>query len=401
MNVAVSNNRVNDYFGDIVAAEQTHKELFIYGGAGSGKSYAIAQLILLLALTQSYFRCVYMRKVARTIRASQFMLFQDVINSWNLEKYFKVNRGDMIITSFNGNMLIPMGADNIDKLKSIQEPTHFWLEETTEFSLNDYKQVRLRLRTKKGRNCVLSTFNPVSKNHWLFKYISSKDNVYTMKSTYIDNKFIDASYRKTLEELKFIDEDYYNVYALGEWGIGSRDAVFSNYTFGEFKDIGEVFYGIDFGYTNPTAIVECREYDGKIYARELLYEKGLTNTQLLQHIDKMIKNKTAPIYCDSEDRNRIEELFNKGYYVYPAYKDIMHGISIVNSFELVIDSQSSNMIKEIETYTFMKDKDGNVIEKPVKFNDHLMDALRYAIATHYKDKPMKPQVKIFKKHKTL
>jgi phage terminase large subunit len=380
----------------------SHREHFIYGGAGSGKSYAVAQHLILQLLGNDYFRCVYMRKVARTIRNSQFLLFKDIINNWNISHLFDVKEVDMsIVCKSNGNMLISAGADDIEKIKSIQEPNCIWIEEATEFSLIDYLQLQLRLRTRKAFNYTIATFNPVSKSHWLYDYISKKANdVNVIKTTYKDNQFIDEAYVLQLQSLKQQDEDYYNVYALGEWGTGDRALVYK-YEIGLFPeniDGADVFYGIDFGYINPTAIVQCVIIDGRVYVRELLYQSNLTNSKLISKMNDLIEHKHHPIYCDSEDKNRIEELYNNGYNVYPSNKNVSYGISVVNSFVPIIDKHSTNLIAEIENYKFMKDKNGNITDKPVKFKDHLMDAMRYAITTHTEKIGNKPDIRI-KKYK--
>ncbi len=380
----------------------SHREHFIYGGAGSGKSYAIAQHLILQLLGNDYFRCVYMRKVARTIRNSQFLLFKDIIRQWGIGELIDIREVDMTITNkANGNVLMSAGADDIEKIKSIQEPNCIWIEEATEFTLADYLQLQLRVRTRKAFNYTIASFNPISKSHWLYEYISKKGNeVNVIKTTYQDNKFIDEQYIYQLEALKGQDEDYYNVYALGEWGSGDRALVYK-WTIGAFPDdIGnaDVFYGIDFGYNNPTAVVECAMIDGKVYVREVLYESRLTNTQLIERLKELITNKALPIYCDSEDTNRIEELFNHSFNVYKSNKDVKYGIGVVNSFVPIIDRNSLNLIAEIENYKFMKDKNDNILDVPVKFKDHLMDAMRYAITTHNDRIGNKPDIRI-KKYK--
>lgn len=396
MNIVVKNNKVNNYFGEIISAIEKEKELFIYGGAGSGKSYAVAQALLLMLLTSEYMRCIYMRKVARTIRNSQFQLFCDVIKSWKLEGYFEIKSTDMSITCVNGNSLIAAGADDVEKLKSIQEPSMFWLEEATEFTQKDYTQIRLRLRTQKGHNAVISTFNPINSVHWIKSYLDKRaKDLFILKTTYLDNKFIDSNYKETLNSLQTLDADYFKVYALGEWGSGDKSIVY-NYTVGKFnEDANDIFYGLDFGFVNPTALVECRKVDNTIYVRQLLYSSNLTNSHLIEKLRGLIKKNKAQIFCDSEDKNRIEELYNDGFNVYTAYKNVQRGISIVNSFNIIVDENSSDLIKEISMYAFMKDKNGNTLEQPIKFNDHLMDAMRYAIATRYKEKPFKPKIKIY------
>jgi phage terminase large subunit len=104
----------------------------------------------------------------------------------------------------------------------------------------------------------------------------------------------------------------------------------------------------------------------------------------------------APIYCDSADANRIEELFEAGYNVYKSNKDIDYGIQCVKSYNIFVSSDSANILKEIAMYKYMTDKNGNAVEKPLKFNDHAMDAMRYAVATHMQTVGEKNEFRIIK-----
>jgi phage terminase large subunit len=137
--------------------------LVFYGGAGSGKSVFIAQRYLYKCLSEPYFRLIYCRKVANSIRSSQFLLFKDLIIRSGLDQFFHIKEGTMEIECSNGNKMIAHGLDNIEKVKSIQEPTDIWVEEATEVSKQEVTQLNLRMRTKKEKyNQVCLSFNPIS-----------------------------------------------------------------------------------------------------------------------------------------------------------------------------------------------------------------------------------------------
>jgi phage terminase large subunit len=65
----------------------------------------------------------------------------------------------------------------------------------------------------------------------------------------------------------------------------------------------------------------------------------------------------------------------------PAKKDVLKGIDFAKSRKLRVYSESSNLIKELQSYKWREDKDGRVLDEPVKFQDHLMDAMRYGLYT--------------------
>ncbi len=155
--------------------------LHVYGSAGSGKSDWIAGgKILMRAMTEEGHRFLYYRKVAKTIRGSQFQLFKDIIQRWDymgvtanyhLSDLFKINKTDMeIIYKPNGNQLISSGLDDVEKLKSIAGITGTWGEEMTEVEEDEFKQIDLRMRgiTKNYKQHIFS-YNPIDDSHWLKK----------------------------------------------------------------------------------------------------------------------------------------------------------------------------------------------------------------------------------------
>lgn len=143
--------------------------LIYFGSAGSGKSVFACQKILLRMLQEEDHRFLFLRKVAKTIRNSQFQLTKDIISKWNVAKYFDINKTDMAITcNLNGNQILTAGLDDPEKIKSIQGITGIWIEEATELTLEDLTQVDLRLRgyTKNYKQIMLS-YNPINIFHWL------------------------------------------------------------------------------------------------------------------------------------------------------------------------------------------------------------------------------------------
>lgn len=200
-----------------------HKRyLVLYGGAGSGKSVAAAQKIIIRLLEEKGHKFLVVRKVANTIRNSVFSLLRGTIADWGLSQLFKVNKSDMDITCSNGNQIIFAGLDDVEKLKSIHGVTGMWLEEASEMLQEDFQQLDLRLRgqTRNYKQIIIS-FNPIDITHWLKRvfFDNKKANSTVVHTTYRNNQFIDDEYKATLEALKDQDEYYYNVYALGEWGV--------------------------------------------------------------------------------------------------------------------------------------------------------------------------------------
>lgn len=204
----------------------THRYLVFYGGAGSGKSYTLAQFIIYHILERKRFNLLVVRNTGKSNRDSTYALLKQIITKWNLSKYFKTNESDLRIKCLlNENEIIFAGLDDVEKLKSITfskgELTDIWIEEASEIQENDFNQLDVRLRGKGTQKQIMLSFNPVDINHWLKRkfFDNPNENVCVVHSTYKDNDFLDEDYKNLLESYKETDEYYYNVYCLGQWGV--------------------------------------------------------------------------------------------------------------------------------------------------------------------------------------
>jgi phage terminase large subunit len=135
---------------------------------------------------------------------------------------------------------------------------------------------------------------------------------------------------------------------------------------------------VDFGFNNETAMVKVVEKDQDIYVQELIYSSGLTNSDLIAKILPFNIGGLKYIYCDSAEPQRIKEFRRANLNARPANKDVNKGIDTVKSRKLFVTKDSVNLIKELRSYRW-KEKDGKPVDEPVKLNDHLVDALRYAV----------------------
>lgn len=359
--------------------------LVLYGGAGSGKSIFTKDKVLYRIITEDNHRYLVCRKVANTLKKSVFASFVETIYEWGLGQYFQINKTDMTITyKENGSVLMFMGMDDSEKLKSIHRVTGIWMEEASEFTLDDFTQLDLRLRGKlKHYKQIILSFNPISAAHWLkkrfFDHTDSKAKV--VHTTYKDNRFLDQEYIDVLDELKQTNRTYYDIYALGKWGV------LKGLIYPDYKLVDEMpadcelrRWGQDFGFNNPSATVEIGIVGRDLYVNEVLYEKGLTNADLIKRLDADSgRLKQQQGFMDSAEPDRIQEFRNNQFRVQPAKKDVKAGIDKVQSYNLHVVKGSQNIIKELGLYCWKLGKDDEPLDEPVKQNDHAMDALRYAV----------------------
>jgi phage terminase large subunit len=381
------------------ASESTKRHRIIYGGSGSGKSHFVGQETILNMLKRGDYGYLIIRKTGRSIKHSVFMLLTSLISEYGLTKYFSINKSDMSIVSITGSTLVTSGLDDVEKLKSIVGVNRIWVEEASEIAESDFKQLDLRMR---GKNTVgyqmTLTFNPISELHWIKKRFFDliQDDAFTLKTTYRDNKFLDEAYIKRLEDLQKEDYQYYRIYNLGEWG-SLGNLIFPNWKRADLNELIEVgdkkirirdtfdnyYNGIDFGFADdPFAFVRVH-YDKKhktIYVTDEVCQTGLFNDEASEILKPIIKNEI--VTCDSAEPKSIADLRRSGTNAKPAKKgsgSVEFGIKWIQSMTIIVDNNCVNMIRELSGYKWCEDKDGNTIPRPIQINNHMIDALRYAL----------------------
>lgn len=355
----------------------------LYGSAGSAKSWSIAQFLLLEKLyKEKNVRILVTRKTRPALKKSCWLLVNDLIKKYDLPDC-KPNKSDLTLT-VGENQMFFTSIDDPEKLKSIERINYIWGEEATELTWDDYLQLGLRCRgeNKNGINQLFYSFNPIDELGF-FKKITENppDNTGVNHSTYLDNPFLDDDYIKELEGLKKLDATYWKIYGQGIWA-SPENIIYKNWDIvGEFPGgCDEIGYGLDFGYNNQTALPMIGKKDQEIYIDELLYESKLTNADLIVRMNDLIKNKNDEIVADCQEPQRIKEIEDAGFNIFPCIKgkgSVKIGIDRVKRYKLHITKRSTNIIKEFQSYKWKEDRYGNVLDDPVPFRNHAVDAIRY------------------------
>ena len=370
--------------------------LVFYGGAGSGKSHFIAQRLVYKALKDKR-KILVLRKVNRTTKTSTFQLLLDTINQFGIIDYCVINRTDFSITLPTGSQFLCMGLDDPEKIKSITGLTDAWLEEATEFSLDDFSQVNLRVRDPKAKNQeIILSLNPVSKANWCYLHFFAENpeldefrkTVRIVHTTYKDNPHLPEAYVQALLMMKATNEVYYKIYALGEFGSLDK-LIYNNWQKMDFDpDIikGQPLCGLDFGYTNdPTAFTASTlvESERRIYIFKEWGGTGYLNDAIADQIKEMGFAKSI-ICADSAEQKSIDEIKRLGITrIKPCVKgkgSVLQGIQKLQQYELIVHPSCVNVIEELENYAWKKDKQTNeYINEPAEGYDHYMDSLRYSL----------------------
>ena len=370
--------------------------MVFYGGAGSGKSYAIAQILVYKAL-KSKRKILVSRKVNRTTKNSTFQLLLDTLDRFKILGLCNVNKTDFSIVLPTGSTFLCMGLDDPEKIKSITGLTDAWLEEATEFTVDDFSQVDLRIRDPKAQQQqIYLSFNPVSRASWCYLHFFAdnpdmedfRKEVKIIHTNYMDNPFLPQKYIDALLLMKQTNEVYYKIYALGEFGSLDK-LVYNNWQSYDF-DVngiqGTHICGLDFGYTHdPTAFVSAilNEQERRLYVVQEWGGPGYLNDQIAEHIKELGYAKST-IIADCAEQKSIEEIKRLGIpRIKPCVKgqgSILQGIQKLQQYEIIVHPSCSSLLEELENYSWKKDKQTNeYINEPIDSWNHYLDALRYAM----------------------
>ena len=344
----------------------------LQGGTRSSKTYSLCQLFIVKALRETGKVFTICRKTLPALKGTAYRDVLELLKELGLylEEYH--NKSELSY-ALNGNLIEFISIDKPQKIRG-RKRDYLWLNEANEFNYEDYQQLILRTTGK-----VYLDYNPSDPYSWIYEKVITRDDCTFIKSTYKANPFLDKDTIAEIERLKDLDPDYWRVYGLGE--IGSIQTMI----FRQFELVDEVQgrlvgYGLDFGFTNsPTALVAVYQSDNNLYIKEMLYEKRLTNMDIANKLKEFRIDRQSEIVGDSAEPKTIEEIYRQGFNIKPAKKGagIHLGIDIMRRYKLHITKDSLNAIKEFRGYKWATDKNGDVLNTPVKVNDHLIDATRY------------------------
>lgn len=365
------------------------------GGAGSSKSHSILQkLIFKRTLPLCNRKILVLRKTRKANEMSVYRMFLDQLNTYGLYDRRCHNKSKLEYTFPNNNWWVFSGFDDREKIKST-EWTDIWQEEASQFTREDHTFCKTRLfrgkrEDPKDYSQLTLSLNPI--NCWV-KNLGGTENVGFIHSTYKDNPFMNKQAVQTLLNLKTEDITYYNIYALGQWSTPEH-IIYKPYKMIQQVPVNldyydDIFYGLDFGYNVQTALGRISYRDDERYLKELLYMTKLTNGQLIEKLkdlvpDALRANQGNPIYADHAEPDRIQEIYDAGFNIKPADKQVARGIDYCKRQTYYSDNSNVNLNEEHDAYKWKQDRNGNVLDEPVKFKDHLMDMKRYAEYTHNK-----------------
>lgn len=369
----MSNIQVNKVFTHLKRSDK--KIVVEQGGTRSGKTYNIILWIIFYYCTNNTGKTITIaRKTFPAVRSSVMRDFLEILKAYDIYREENHNKSNSEY-QLNGNLVEFISMDQPQKIRGRKRDLAF-LNEANELTFEDWQQIVFRTN---GR--IILDYNPSDTYHWIYDRVIPRDDADFYQTTYRDNPFLDPTIVSEIERLQETDEHYWRVYGLGERGT-NRAQVFQFTTLQQIPSTAKLLaYGLDFGFTNdPSALVRCYQEGNNLYFEEMLYSTNLTNQDLSRRFTDIGIGRYEEIYADSAEPKSIEELHRMGWNVKPTTKgvdSVNAGIDMLKRYKIHI--VGSNLMKEMENYRWLEDKNGNLLNKPEDKWNHLIDAARYGV----------------------
>ena len=365
----------------------------ITGGRGSGKSFSVTMFLLMLTYEVGHV-VLFTRYTLTSAHISIIPEFLEKIEAIERHEDFHITKDEIINTKTGSKILFKgiktSSGTQTASLKSLSGVTTWVLDEAEELVDEDvFDKIDLSIRSQQQQNRVILILNPATKEHFIYKKFfeakgveagvsTTKEDTTYIHTTYLDNlDNLSESFIKQVEDTKKRRPEKYNHAIMGGWLNKAEGVIFTNWKVGKFIDSEDTIFGQDFGFSkDPTTLVETYiDKDRRvIYAKLHIYKPELTTSQIAQLNKRYAKDRL--IIADNAEPRLISEVKAKGLNIVPCVKyKIIEGIELIRDYDLIIDEDSTDLIKELNNYSWLEKKS----ETPISKFDHALDALRYAV----------------------
>ena len=364
------------------------------GGRGSGKSFAATVFLVLLTYERGH-KILFTRYTMTSASSSIIPEFIEKLELMDVIEDFRITK-DEITNIKTGSSILFKGiktasGNQTAALKSLNAITTFVLDEAEELIDEDvFDKIDQSVRVKDKPNRVMLILNPTTKEHWIYgrfyenrgipdKFNGIKDNVTFIHTTYIDNiKNLSESFLIQIDDIRKRRPEKYEHQILGGWLNRAEGVIFTNWRLGQFNDAYDILYGQDFGFSvDPTVLVKLSvdRKGRRIFIKEMYGKAGMSTTEIASWNTRYAGPEL--IICDSAEPRLISEVRLKGCNLKPTVKragSILSGIGLLQDFDLIIDPDSPEIVKELNNYVWSDTGK----QRPVDRWNHRIDAIRYA-----------------------
>jgi phage terminase large subunit len=346
------------------------------GGTRSGKTWSFLEFIIgfCYAFPSLGIEIAITRKTLASLKSTALKDFLYILKDWDIYTDNDYNKTDHIYR-IGKNTISFFGADNDDKLRGFSCDI-LYCNEALELSSDEWLQLKVRTRGK-----IIIDYNPSDFEHYLYDELDGDPKCVTLVTTYKDNPHLPKAQIQEIEKLELIDPQLWSIYGQGKRGT-LKGLIFSNWNivYEMPQDLKKFGYGLDFGFTNdPTALIEAGVLNGEIWVNELIYERGLTNSDISERMNDIPIKRGMLITADSSEPKSIEEIKRLRHYIKGVEKkqdSVRHSINALKQYKINVTASSTNLIKEFRSYKW-KIKDSKDVNEPIDKFNHAIDALRY------------------------
>ena len=282
----------------------------------------------------------------------------------------------------NGSTIEFFSADSEARLRGARRQL-LYINEANNIDFDSYYQLAIRTSQE-----IFIDFNPTHE-FWAHTEVLPETDAEFLILTYQDNEALPDTIRNDIElnrtkaESSAYWANWWKVYGLGQVGT-LQGAIYEDFEVVEGIDVSRakfVALGLDWGFSNdPTALVAIYRQGDCLLVQELLYQTGLTNQDIADKLRSLGITRACEIVADSVEPKSIEEIYRLGFNIKPAEKgpdSIRNGIDVLKRFKLQVTKDSTNLIKELRSYTWATDKEGKNTGVPIDSFNHACDAMRY------------------------
>ena len=359
----------------------TARKKVIQGGTSAGKTLAILAVLIDIAAKNKTEISVVSESIPHLRRGAikDFAKVMQWTGRWVADRW---NKTLLTYNFANGSVIEFFSADSEARLRGARRQV-VYINEANNIDFESYYQ--LAIRTSEA---IYIDFNPTHE-FWAHTEVLPEQDAELVILTYNDNEALPDTIRRDIElnrtkaETSAYWANWWKVYGLGQVGT-LQGAIYEDFEVVEGIDVSRakfVALGLDWGFSNdPTALVAIYRQGDCLLIQELLYATGLTNQDIADKLRTLGITRAWEIVADSAEPKSIEEIYRLGFNIKPAEKgpdSVRNGIDILKRFKLQVTKDSTNLIKELRSYTWATDKEGKNTGVPIDSFNHACDAMRY------------------------